>query len=357
MTVPFSKNEIIQDGESGKVTLNPPISPRENYIRAAKHQNPLWIPMKSDAVNFAPRIYPDNVARAFVVEGQPYDGPVGGPDIFGVTWKYIPVAGGSMVEPGKPFLSDISQWKEKVRFPDIDSWDWEKSAEENREFLNTDRLITAWIFSGMFERLISFVDFEAAAVALIDEDQQDDVKELFQALTDYYRNLIDHFVDYYHIDAVFFHDDWGSQRAAFFSLETCREMLVPYMKQIVDHCHSRNVLFDFHSCGKNESLVPAMIECGMDMWGGQPMNDKQMLAKTYGEEILIGAHDPYMPGQKPVPEDDEELYRQVEGFLEPYAADIKKKPLFIMNLRPNDRVIAAFYECSRKLLCGQGEEI
>lgn len=75
MTVPFSKNEIIQDGESGKVTLNPPISPRENYIRAAKHQNPLWIPMKSDAVNFAPRIYPDNVARAFVVEGQPYDGP------------------------------------------------------------------------------------------------------------------------------------------------------------------------------------------------------------------------------------------------------------------------------------------
>lgn len=325
------------------------ITPRENYIRAVKHQNPQWIPMKSDAINFAPRIYPDNVARAFVVDGKPYEGPVGGPDIFGVQWKYIPVAGGSMVEPGTPFLSDVSQWKEKVKFPDIDSWDWEKSAEECREYLNTDKLVTIWIFNGLFERLISFVDFEAAAVALIDEDQQDDVKELFQALVDFYKKLLDKFAAYYHVDAVFFHDDWGSQRAAFFSLDTCREMLVPYMKQIVDHCHSLGLLFDFHCCGKNESLVPAMIECGMDMWGGQPINDKAKLVAAYGNEILLGVHDPFMPGS-PVPEKDEELYSHVEEFLASYAEEIGEKPLFIMNLRPDERVIQAFQNCSHKLL-------
>lgn len=329
--------------------FEPTITPRENYLRTLRHQNPQWIPMKSDSINFSPRIYPDNVARAFVIDGQPYDGPVGGPDIFGIQWKYIPVAGGSMVEPGKPFLEDISQWKEKVVFPDIDQWDWEKSAEENREFLNTDKLVTIWIFNGMFERLISFLDFEAAAVALIDEDQQEDVKELFQALVDFYKKLLDKFAACYHIDAVFFHDDWGSQRAPFFSLDTCREMLVPYMKQIVDHCHSLGLLFDFHCCGKNESLVPAMIECGMDMWGGQPINDKQKLVAAYGDQILLGAHDPFTPAH-PVPEDDEELYRQVEEFLAPYAASIREKPLFIMNLRPNDRVIQAFRNCSHKLL-------
>ena len=78
-----------------------------------------------------------------------------------------------MVEPGRPFLKEVSEWREKVCFPELDRWDWEKSAEENREFLNTDKLVTAWIFNGLFERLISFVDFEAAAVALIDEEQQD----------------------------------------------------------------------------------------------------------------------------------------------------------------------------------------
>ena len=53
--------------------LNPPITPKENYIRAAKRQNPLWLPMKSDSINFSPRIYPDNVARAFVHDGLPDD--------------------------------------------------------------------------------------------------------------------------------------------------------------------------------------------------------------------------------------------------------------------------------------------
>ncbi|MDO4275841.1 MAG: uroporphyrinogen decarboxylase family protein [Eubacteriales bacterium] len=329
--------------------LHTPITPKENYIRAAKHQNPLWLPMKSDSVNFAPRIYPDNVARAFVIDGQPYEGPVGGADIFGVVWKYIPVAGGSMVEPGNPFLEDISEWKEKVHFPDLDSWDWEKSAEENREFLDTDKLVTIWIFNGLFERLISFVDFEAAAIALVDEDQQDDVRELFQALVEFYKKLIDKFVAYYNIDAVFFHDDWGSQRAAFFSLDTCREMLVPYMRQIVDHCHSKGLLFDFHCCGKNEALVPAMLECGMDIWGGQPMNDKQMLTNVYGEDIMIGVHVPFGPN-KPIPEDDDELYRQVEVFLQPYAEEADKKPIFLMDLKPDERVRRAFYKCSSKLL-------
>ena len=163
--------------------------------------------------------------------------PVGGADIFGVQWKYIDIAGGSMVEPGRPFLKEVSEWREKVRFPELDRWDWEKSAEENREFLNTDKLVTAWIFNGLFERLISFVDFEAAAVALIDEEQQDDVKALFQELADFYKRLIDKFVEYYHVDAIFFHDDWGSQRAPFFSLDTCREMIVPYMKQTVSYTH------------------------------------------------------------------------------------------------------------------------
>lgn len=59
--------------------------------------------------------------------------------------------------------------------------------------------------------------------------------------------------------------------------------------------------------------------------------------------------DPFTPAH-PVPEDDEELYRQVEEFLAPYAASIREKPLFIMNLRPNDRVIQAFRNCSHKLL-------
>ena len=121
------------------------------------------------------------------------------------------------------------------------------------------------------------------------------------------------------------------------------------MKQIVDHCHRRGLLFDFHCCGKNEPLAPAMLECGMDMWGGQPINDKQMLVKGFGDKLLIGVHTPFGP-KNHIPEDEDELYRQVETFLQPYAEEIKEKPIFLMDLQPDERVRRAFYECSRKLL-------
>ena len=334
--------------------FNPPISAKENYLRAVKHQRPVWIPMRSDSLNFTPRIYPDNVARAFVLDGRPYNGPVGGPDIFGVVWKYIPVAGGSMVEPGRPFLRSIEEWHDKVRFPDLDSWDWAASAEACREYLNSDKLVSAWVFNGLFERLISFLDFEDAAVAMIDEDQQDEAKALFQALTDFYKKLIDKYVQYYAIDVIHFHDDWGSQRSPFFSLTTCREMLVPYLKQIVDHCHSKGKIFELHSCGKIEALVPAMVEWGVDTWGGQPMNDKKMLYDLYGDKILLGINGPFGPDNPP-PEDEQELRRQLNAFLEPYAPHLKEKQFYLIdvaNFQSSDRIREAFYQCSSKLLGG-----
>ena len=348
--VPFSEDEIVRNSE-GKLEIHSPITPRENYLRAARGEDPMWIPLKSDSMNFTPRVYPDNVARAFVMEAKPYTGEKGGKDIFGLPWSFVPIAGGSMITPGTPpLMEDASQWREKVVFPDIDSWDWEASAEENREFLqNTDRAVTAWIFNGLFERLISFMEFENAAMALIDEDQKDDVKDLFQALTDFYKDLIDHFVKYFPIDAIYFHDDWGAQISPFFSIETCREMLVPYMKQITDHCHEKGLLFDFHCCGRSEALAPCMIEAGMDMWCGQPMNDKVKLYHEYGDKLFIGTHSPYGPGAA-VPEDDAELEKAVADFMEPYRDLAAERPFFGMDLRPTDRTRAAFYRYGRKLL-------
>ena len=82
-----------------------------------------------------------------------------------------------------------------------------------------------------FERLISFMGFEAAAMALVDEEQQDALKELFDRLSDLYCRIIDKCCEAYDIDGFIIHDDWGTQRAPFFSFDTGRELLVPYMKK------------------------------------------------------------------------------------------------------------------------------
>lgn len=351
----FSEKELNSNGTypgPGNIPkLNSPITPKENFIRALKRENPLWVPCMTDQITFNPSIYPDNVARAFVVQQEPYI-EKGGKDIFEIEWKYIPVAGGSMVKPGKPMLEDISEWKNTIKFPNIDSWDWQGCAENNKNYLDSDRFMCMWIFNGFFERLISFMDFENAAVALIDEDQKDDVNELFQELVDFYKSLIDKFVDYFHPDMIYFHDDWGSQRAPFFSLEVCREMLVPYLKQIVGHCHDRGVFFELHCCGKNESIVPAMVESGVDIWGGQAIVDKKYVIENYGDKLMVGVHNLNgpLPGDTSTKYTPDDMHNDFKVLLETYACYMPENPIYYMNYIPNANEHISFYEEGRKYL-------
>lgn len=348
---PFDSKEISQAGVYDENSPRPyphfktPISPKENFMRALHHEECAWLPMRSDTVSFTPRCIPDNIARGFVMDGGKRipDAELGGPDMFGVQWIYDPDSKGSMVRPGSPLLEDIEDWEKIIVFPDVDAWDWAGSAKISREYVSTDRIIEAWHFTGFFERLISFMDFEGAAMAMIDEDCQPYVHSLFQALVNLYKKIIGYEKKYFDIDMLYFHDDWGSQRAPFFSLDTCREMIVPYMKQIVDFCHENEVIFDFHSCGKNELVVPAMIDCGMDAWGGQPINNKEMLHQTYGDKLMIAINSPFRGNGT-----EEEIEAFCKDFVAKYWPDMRERPVYLADAFPNALVRQRIYELSRQ---------
>ena len=111
-----------------------PVTPREAYIYAMK-RDPIWQLMNVESMIFTPKVYPDNVARALVVEAEPLAREdFGGKDMFGIEWEYVDVAGGSMVKPGAPLLEDANEWYDKVVWPDINSYDWEASAKANEGF-------------------------------------------------------------------------------------------------------------------------------------------------------------------------------------------------------------------------------
>ncbi len=292
------------------------ITQRENYLRILRREKPMFMAIDLDEYMLSPAIFPDAVARGFVVDmdGMPESGP-GGKDMFGIEWEYVEQVGGSMVRPGAPAVEDIHKWEEAIVFPDIEQWDWEGSAKRNAPLHTSAFATNVWIMNGIFERLISFMDFENAAVALVDEEQQPSVHRLFDKLSDLYVDIVRHIKKYFQPDVIYFHDDWGSQRAPFFSLSTCREMIVPYLKKVIDAVHQEGMIFNFHSCGKNEPLVPAMIEAGVDTWCGQPMNDFKMLYEQYGEQIALGIYT--VPPAKDATE--EEVVKAVQDFLDTYT--------------------------------------
>lgn len=353
--IPYRSEELEIKGQFLNTTVsflsdtpiyNTPITVSENMFAALKGEN-LWMPVSSDIINIESRINPDHVARAEIRDlgpAQP-DEEKGGPDLFGIEWVYVPVAGGSMVKPGNPALDDATEWHDKITFPDVNAMDWESVAKLNAPFKSETRVVGCCFQNGMFERLISFMDFEGALVALVDEEQKPAVHELFDKLADMYIAMIQKYIDALDVKEVLFHDDWGSQRAPFFSIETCREMIVPYIRRIADFCHSKRLIFQQHSCGKNELLVPAMIEAGVDMWSGQPMNDKAMLYEKYGKDIILGVDVPELPEDA----SDDEIEAAAKAFVTQYG----KYPI-VANIRLASRkLVEALYRQSRIYLCGE----
>lgn len=350
--IPFDEKELIPIGEAPsfmpgmppRPIYNTPITSKENYMMLLDKQVPFWMPGFGDTTMMTPMIA-DNIARGFVFEAEKLDmSKAGGPDMFGVDWEYVPQVGGSMVRGGSPKVPDITKWEEYITFPNIaELMDWEACAKRNKgTFYKEDKALVITILTGLFERLISFMDFENAAYALVDEDQQEGVHRLFDKLADFYDEYIGYYKKYLDCDIISFHDDWGSQRAPFFSLATVREMILPYLKRVVDSTHKYGMKFDLHSCGKNELLVPAMIEAGVDSWSGQPMNDHEMLYEKYGDQITLGVP------MKGLREDmsDEELYAAIEEF-------VRKHPKALgSTFGAPPKASAYLYEISRKVFCG-----
>ena len=347
--------EFVEDRFGTAPVFHPPITVRENFEAMFKGKNPLWMPMTSDSKSFDPRIDPDNIARAFVFDGEePYDrSKYGGPDMFGIEWVFVPVVGGSMENPDNPhIMEDVNDWPDIIKFPDVNSWDWEGCAKGNAAWFekNKDYDIASMLLNGMgFERLVSFMGFEGAAMALIDEDQIDAVRELANEICD---KVYIPYVDNMHrvcpgLTRITLHDDWGSQRAPFFSLQAAREAYVDVYKKFNAHVKSLGLIAELHSCGKNDLVVPAYIESDFEFWNGMYMNDKRNLFEQYGDKFIFGVDPPAVADNMSA--SDEDIWAGAKEFCEFYIRDGKCHVVGNM-MRKNPKFVAAVYQISRIML-------
>jgi hypothetical protein len=321
-----------------------PISPEENLRRMLTGCKPVYMPTNDDMLFFAPRIIPDNTARAWAIEADPIlpgDPVTGGFDMFGVEWEYVPVTMGAMVRPGSPKIRDISHWEDDVAFPDPDAWDWEGSAQRNAKMLAEDRMRRLSFVTGLNERLISLMDFDKVMLAYIDEDQKPGVHRFFDRLCTFYDGLLDRYRRYYSTDIVMFNDDWGTQRGPQFSLNAAREMLVPYMRRIAESCHRRGMYLELHCCGKNDILAPAVAESGVDIWMPQEINDFELIFRRIGDRVILGIPTDSAPDMT-----DEEAYACAERFMDRYG---KSGRVFLNTMHPQHPRTAEFlYALSRE---------
>ena len=68
--------------------------------------------------------------------------------------------------------------------------------------------------------------------------------------------------------------DYGTQEGLLMSVPMWREFAAPYLKRLIDICHSSGVQFILHSCGSVRQLIPDFIAIGVDI-----LDPIQVLAK------------------------------------------------------------------------------
>ena len=325
---------------------NRPISPKENFRLLLSGKTPYWLPNlsmnNSEALHFRPRQIRDNYATYNIFDGGgavEYEGLIIR-SWFDLDWEFIPVAGGSTIHPGAPKIEDMNDWRDIISFPDLDEVDWKGMAEMNREYLGTDRWNVLAVLSGHWERLMSLMDVDGAAVALIDEDQKDALKEFFDEYTDFMIEMIRRIHEACPVDAVYVHDDWGHQNGPFFSKAVAREMLLPYKRRMIDACHEMGLFYEQHSCGRNEEWINMYIEAGVDLFCPQDINDfDAILEKTKGSRLVIGLPDIFFAPGTP----EEEIRAAAATWFEKYK-DSRVVTFFFI---PNPVFTETVYELSR----------
>lgn len=267
-------------GGPDTLLLNTPVSYREN-VNAHYFSKEPWFVAQSFVHSSSPMIpeYNDQLSRPFGCDMV---------DCFGVPWKWVESAGGSITPGGNPLFEDANEWRDHIKMPDINAWDWEAASKNKLD----GRLSGAFTFINgfWFERLVSFMDFENAAMALVDEDQVGAVKDLFRETTQLAIDLVDKIIEYFPgVDGFTVHDDWGAQRAPFFSDEVATEVFLPFMTELVDHVHKKGRYITIHSCGALTERAHIFVEAGLDGWQMMEINDLPWLYENYGDKLVLEA--------------------------------------------------------------------
>ena len=191
--------------------------------------------------------------------------------------------------PDKIVVKDIEHWQDYVHAPQLnisqEEWDRIKAVWDATD--GTKAFKTAMVAPGIFEQTHHLCEISNALVYYM--DYEDEMHDLVKYLTEYELKLADLICSHLHPEALFHHDDWGSETNSFFRPSMFEDFFLDAYKEVYGYYHDHGVEFVIHhSDSYCANLVPYMIEMGINVWQGcMHSNDVPALVKQYGDKITF----------------------------------------------------------------------
>ncbi len=282
--------QLYGGGEISVPIFQTPISPAENFRRAARRERPLWVP---NTLSDLQTLWKTELCPTRV-RGMQFGPEFRNPpkeqsvfrDWFNASWTWVPSAGGEMLTPGTKLLDDITKWESVIEFPVLDQWDFEGPATNfMRNLHNPAKALRLDIGHGCTERLVSLLGgYTEGMLALAVEPEA--VKDFLGRFAEHIIALFDLLYSLYPIDMLTYHDDWGTERDTFFSAKMLEDIVLEPTRKIVEHVRSKGVMFELHSCGNIERFLPYIVELNVEFLQIQrrAVNIPKM-KERYGDKI------------------------------------------------------------------------
>ncbi len=185
-------------------------------------------------------------------------------------------------------VKDIENWRDYVHTPKIKLSDaeWEQTIAA-AEQLPDDVYRTVFRAPGLFENTHYLCEMTNTLIYLY--ENPDELKDLIKYLCEFEMELAEETCKHVHPTALFHHDDWGTGTSTFMAPDMFEEFYKEPTKQLYD-CYRENgvELIVHHADCFAATLVPDMIDMGIDIWQGcVQANDLPDLIEKYGGQITF----------------------------------------------------------------------
>ena len=218
-------------------------------------------------------------------------GQTGVKDLWGITWSWPEGTPGQFPvhTPDKIAIPDIEELDKYYHEPSLDftDEDWAPFLGQLEGINRDEEFVTVFVAPGIFEMCHHLQEIQNCLMNFY--EYPDEMHDLIDRLTNWELRYAEQICKYLKPDAIFHHDDWGSQQSTFISPEMWREFIKPAYEKIYGYYKAHGVeLIVHHSDSFAATLVPDMIDVGIDVWQGvMTSNNIPELIEKYGGKITF----------------------------------------------------------------------
>ncbi|MFH1567297.1 MAG: uroporphyrinogen decarboxylase family protein [Gemmatimonadota bacterium] len=231
--------------------------PRDIVRAAIHHRRPPRLPVRFAALGV------DDTGWLPLRAAASFRPAVDGQDEWGCVWAHSEVPNMGQVK-GHP-LASVADLP-RSRCPDYDDDSRYLDVPAALERCDREgRYVTAGIFMVLFERMHSLYGFENVLCGLVAdrpamERLADHVVAVHLRLVENVRQRFGAAVHGFSMT-----DDWGTQQAAFVSLDLWMDFFYPRYRRLFDAMHAGGYDVWVHSCGKVNEIVEGYVRAGVDV--------------------------------------------------------------------------------------------